>query len=253
MEKHIRDFLSHEDKNNNGNIIYKYVPLETSLINSNNGEIKNDSLDPKRIKDLLESKLWFSKYDYLNDPFEGTPIAFMKHKYKGAGACQDLNNRLVKMCVAIASFSSEYNNILLWAHYANNHRGFCLEYTVNNPKLVFEVSYRSEREKDYLFSPYTANTPQELEYFGNQLSTKSVDWKYENESRIIVIDKNGISGTGMEVKLTDMDLTLNRIIGGVNCLPENRYVLKECAKHLNVDYAQAILSNKKYSIYIRRM
>ncbi len=29
------------------------------------------------------------------------------------------------------------NCMPMWAHYANNHRGFCVEYKINKPKFFF--------------------------------------------------------------------------------------------------------------------
>jgi len=33
----------------------------------------------------------------------------------------------------------------MWAHYANNHKGFCVEYRITNPKHLYPISYEAER------------------------------------------------------------------------------------------------------------
>ena len=33
----------------------------------------------------------------------------------------------VRACVGVLCFASKENNLLMWAHYSNNHKGICLE------------------------------------------------------------------------------------------------------------------------------
>jgi hypothetical protein len=40
----------------------------------------------------------------------------------------------------VACFSAAADNLLLWAHYADGHRGFCLEFDTSDP--VFEKIQR---------------------------------------------------------------------------------------------------------------
>jgi hypothetical protein len=68
---------------------------------------------------------------------------------------------------------------LMWSHYADNHRGICLEFSTENNDLfsnACKVSYRKE------YPQWSLHTMDEyLEVF----LTKSDDWKYEEEYRII--------------------------------------------------------------------
>ncbi len=98
--------------------------------------------------------------------------------------------------VGIYSLSQTYNDELLWAHYANSHKGFCIEYDFNlllnnysNEKLYnFAVKYSN-------FPPQLSLTnalSKDLFYIVKKISgTKSKRWKYEQEYRI-VINKCGI-------------------------------------------------------------
>jgi hypothetical protein len=68
---------------------------------------------------------------------------------------------------------------LMWSHYADNHRGICLEFDTANPLFseAVEVAYRSE---------YPRWVPHEMEQIAFEMFlTKAEDWSYEKEFRII--------------------------------------------------------------------
>jgi hypothetical protein len=68
---------------------------------------------------------------------------------------------------------------LMWSHYADNHRGICLEFNTSNPLFAeaMEVIYRDEYPRWY---------PQNMEQIAFEMFlTKSDAWKYEEEFRII--------------------------------------------------------------------
>jgi hypothetical protein len=68
---------------------------------------------------------------------------------------------------------------LMWSHYTDKHRGICLEFGAGNVLFseALEVIYRSE---------YPSWVPQEMEQSAFEMFlTKSDDWKYEKEFRII--------------------------------------------------------------------
>jgi len=67
----------------------------------------------------------------------------------------------------------------MWSHYATNHRGICLEFGTSN--LLF-----SEALQVTYCSGYPLWVPHEMEQIAFEMFlTKSDDWKYEKEFRII--------------------------------------------------------------------
>lgn len=72
------------------------------------------------------------------------------------------------------------DSILMWSHYGDNHRGIALEYSTNNP--VFGTA-----QEVTCLSSYPRWSPHDLQ--GNSgplvLLTKSADWDYEREYRVI--------------------------------------------------------------------
>jgi len=93
----------------------------------------------------------------------------------------------------IFSMSSSCNNKLMWSHYANSHSGFCVgldgtklfrfidEYSFKHKVLlrIDKVLYQKEYP---VINPYSMN---EMEMFLSILLSKSTDWKYEQEYRLI--------------------------------------------------------------------
>lgn len=80
------------------------------------------------------------------------------------------------------------DNLLMWSHYADNHKGVCLEFNGESPlfREVMKVLYEKERP--------VINTLRDLDVqtvMNNALITKSIDWKYEAEWRFIR-QKNGV-------------------------------------------------------------
>lgn len=80
-----------------------------------------------------------------------------------------------------ASFSERFDNILMWAYYANSHKGLCLAYDINilNPSVAEQqalinslrkVWYSSERYEDENgnYSPFI----------------KAQEWSHEQEWRL---------------------------------------------------------------------
>ena len=86
----------------------------------------------------------------------------------------------------IISLTSKNNNLLMWSHYSNSHKGFCVGF---DKFILFEVVYG-------MMGPviYSDQFPAVGLFDNNShgltriLLTKSTDWEYEDEYRITKID-----------------------------------------------------------------
>ncbi|BDD09510.1 hypothetical protein FUAX_19420 [Fulvitalea axinellae] len=153
---------------------------------------------------------WGSNFKQLNDPCE-TLISSDRFKSETKTFFNLTNKNSEKVLekvhdaldtfinrgkeIGIYSLSATYNDELLWAHYANSHQGFCIEYDLD---LLLE-SYPSD--KIYSFPIKYSKNPPEIDISdisgkdGISLvrklaGNKSKKWDYENEYRIIT-DKSG--------------------------------------------------------------
>lgn len=102
----------------------------------------------------------------------------------------------------IACFTTNPYSMLMWAHYANSHKGFCIEYafpSFDDPKdehltfNLFPVIYSDERVsvlKYCLMDMASSNVTEEVLWpiYKYGLLTKSLDWMYQNEWRLISCD-----------------------------------------------------------------
>lgn len=161
-------------------------------------------------KPIIEkNNVYLCPLDKQNDPFEfafkddfGEIVRQVPELRQGTDATW-LNSTLIaqdawnkkrkefnsyKSKMSIACFCEEKDNILLWAHYANCNKGFCIEYSVSDLLPNFQcfllpVVYQESfpvlpniNELDTL-SPYRVAV--------ERISTKSKIWSYEKEWRVI--------------------------------------------------------------------
>lgn len=193
--------------------LYKYMPLRLDFF-------KNPMIRATPARDL-------------NDPFEG---CFNKNQVRDADKNQgdyyrkngkkvfDLDDseiddimRCIRSELAdlgILSFTEDYNNPLMWAHYADNHKGMVVEFDLNEPFFenstkeyegrrsrfgeshladLFEfpekVNYRRTMpsfERPELSAPDSMNQFHWEKFNRTILFTKGNDWIYEKEQRSIV-------------------------------------------------------------------
>ena len=97
---------------------------------------------------------------------------------------------LLRKKLGICCFTEIRDNILMWAHYAKQHTGFCLEFDVNNE--FFRPLTRAIKVKYDGFRP-EINVLQLGSYpegkLGEALLIKADDWDYEKEWRIVDYEK----------------------------------------------------------------
>jgi hypothetical protein len=112
----------------------------------------------------------------------------------------------------VLSLSKTWRSVLMWSHYANHHRGICIEFDttdVSHPNLG-EVDYSSSRriKTTDLFS-WKINGSEEcaMRVFNTYFLTKAGPWKYEKEWRDIAI-RRGVKESPFQV---------SAVYFGINC------------------------------------
>ncbi|MBY0379337.1 MAG: DUF2971 domain-containing protein [Burkholderiales bacterium] len=112
----------------------------------------------------------------------------------------------------ICSFSEINTSILMWSHYASNHKGFCVEYHLNSiktnfiPRLIFPVIYTDEifnATEYYKYASLSMNNT-DMPAFNNLHHIKSAMfkakcWKYEKEWRFIYPFKNDLGKNNLQI------------------------------------------------------
>ncbi len=177
---------------------------------------KYRSFNDKFLNNIItNSSLYYSPIKYFNDPFDCRIEFRNEYSYEerkeylnkasvrnsGLGAdieglmqfytnemlvniMKEANNKLIDN-IGVLSLSANYENILMWSHYASSHNG-----------LVFEFEPLHYDGYDCLYHPKKVDYDEKYELLsylesddGSELVklmlTKHIDWKYENEYRCI--------------------------------------------------------------------
>jgi hypothetical protein len=84
----------------------------------------------------------------------------------------------------VCCFTSTNSNLLMWAHYANSYRGYCLEYYTNQDPFskIKHVQY-TKCIPTFDILGFISKPSSNL--ISNLFVTKSIDWKYEKEWRLL--------------------------------------------------------------------
>jgi hypothetical protein len=201
------------------------------------------------IRNFEKGQLFLSPIGKMNDVYDGVPDSNI----------DELTNEEQKQFEGSAylkCFSQSKDNLLMWAHYAEQHHGFCVEYDLalleRDCKLfdyIFPVVYTPEDRPKHIDIKYLANLLLELSLDIPQsefttdiwpmLLTKSVDWRYEKEWRLIIPKQKmyglSLSQSGIPVlqdKMVDFDCA-TAIYLGRRISAEVKESISEIADRIN--------------------
>lgn len=158
--------------------LYRYQPIN-KLTLTNLSKKKNWVADPLLFNDPFEFRI----RDIYDINSVGNIVYLSEDEVK-------VRRALLKELESygVVCYSKNEVNQLLWSHYADNHRGMC---------LVFEVEKKNE---SYLKQVKYAKTLPKIKFSKDEVeieqnlimltTTKSEDWKYEDEYREIYFNKN---------------------------------------------------------------
>jgi hypothetical protein len=138
--------------------------------------------DQYAIDVIGDQRIKVSKFDDLNDPFELHAIDLSDNQYreKFTSFKNDMAEHIGLLC-----FSKSWKSPLLWSHYANRHKGIALEFEVPN-HVAHPIKYRRKR---YILDIEMIRKRQngfDREQIEAIWMTKYVQWKYEDEVRILL-------------------------------------------------------------------
>lgn len=257
---------------------------------------KYRTIDKYTIKTLKNNELYFSFPSEFNDPFdvkidfnfEGEKADWKKYllnisPYNSESKIEKILNSFEEYnynirelptfdkenyfnaaeSIIILCLSELNDNILMWTHYANNHKGICLGFKTTsisnsiglefedsfrfNPSMkkgflpTYKVKYKKERPEP--FNPLKDSKKKLFEF----AKTKYLNWEYENERRIIYLYddiKEKIINFKKEI--------LSEIIFGLKTSQEDINSIKNIvyenyiSNGLEVDFYKAELCDNKY-------
>ena len=217
------------------------------------GEFKRD------LEALSENYFWAPTRKHLNDPCEGmfdeqsiyTQLDAIHDNLIGKNA--DTKSALKDLKISlngvfefvdksgIYSLSRTPIDELLWAHYAYNHSGFCIEYDLNklieyekNDYRYLDVRYKNSPQ---IISITDMNSNDLNIVLTKMLGIKSKAWEYEKEIRVITSNEGMHSYDYRAVK---------SIYFGLRMSDDDKDKLMNKLKGRGIKYNQIILKPKSY-------
>lgn len=150
---------------------------------------------------------------------------------------------IAKSRFSIVCFSDKNDSILMWSHYAHYHTGFCIEYDLTEKKVFND----NIRPVNYIKSRVIID--KSVQYNQDRLMeavlTKSDEWSYENEWRLII---SNISGLYANVKNNIQSIYLGAKV------PENKKnEIMDYFKNSNVTIFQMELDRYNYKLIPKKI
>lgn len=142
------------------------------------------SFNEYSLSDLANNELTICRPKVMNDPFD-TPLIewgkYQRSKNKKPHTDQFLdsfNGYRIRSFSIHKKKKHPLKNLLMWAHYADGHNGFCIEYDFSSEFRKDMISFNHVKYAKVDLSKDTLSLPEAF-------ATKSKEWKYENEVRLI--------------------------------------------------------------------
>lgn len=242
----------------------------------------------RNAKDLLyDNIMYLPQLSELNDPFEGSLLCdegkvgdfyvsnnldelmgYIEEELDGEDYDENHFKDLGKLCLRSQSYDklSEIRRVLtgeiyviclsgrkditsLWAHYADNHRGICIEYDLVNTKteifknLCFPIEYLEDydltKDVKYSFNKKSFNLNLKIK----PLLLKAKDWSYEEEWRIIFDDSiKDFYPYEPYIKF----LKPQKVYMGMNISEKDEKLIKNICKIKEIPLFKAIKDKDKY-------
>ena len=197
------------------------------------------------LKSMRERRLKVSRLSALNDPFEMFPFD-LSHRDARIALLMTLSE--MDRINGLICFSRTWANPVIWAHYADQHRGICLGFDIPDG-FVREIAYKKDRES-FPMDLGDREPPEKLAIMERLLFTKFEDWRYEDEMRVSIrLDWSTVSADGLFFKEWDADLRLAEVVVGLRS-PTCRRELEQALHGYSqpVDFIRAAAADESFAV-----
>jgi len=235
---------------------FKYTDIDTLKLILENSNLKfskpsefNDPFDCNLTIDTNNSREEIDAYISMlqkSKDLNEYQVKEVRRKFHSPKELYKITNDSVgkaKETFGVTCFSTMCDNILMWAHYADKHRGVCLKFNILADAEFFMTPFPVRYKKKYPKYNYIRNREGVAKFL---LETKSIDWEYENEIRVM---KRGAGLYNFKKE------SICEIIFGANTPESDKETIKEMVGKLKfegVDFKSAEISKKKFKIRIKQ-
>ena len=221
------------------------------------------------IRFLGNHKIMFSQYTDFNDPFECAAnidannsaiewADFLASQGVGADEIHNIVSNIIadsdeaaktikdavhKTIIdsGIFCMTPKPNNLLMWAHYADQYKGACIKFDLLKDVTTFNFPKSVDYSDDY----YSYNYLREQGKASMAIWHKSKEWAYEEEFRIVKPTFHGL----IEVKPD----AVVEVIFGCRCSAADENAIRAAAGtgvYNNLVFRHATMSSSKYQLDI---
>lgn len=243
--------------------LYKFIPL-----------IDDKKENNLKFESLKKGQTWLSGFGSgkgkLNDLFEFKMLSVNKTRL------QEFNWDEVGITFAVKVLDLfkdshyvccfvEEMFLPMWAYYANNHLGFCIEYEIERTDHFYKVLYEEERAKisttiSYLVKSLIndakklSDQPSDDTYFWSEIlklsfTVKHNSWKHEKEYRLLFPSEES-GKNGILVNNAQIGVRPSKMFIGVKCIEENEYILKNISRDLGIDIFKMYVDDDAFNFYL---
>lgn len=194
------------------------------------------------LADLINNTITVCPSSMMNDPLDSVINLWATEEHLGCICSEKQHVKPYSDSFGyfrIRSFCQEtdnpaYKNVLMWSHYADEHKGFCVKYKFSRNFICQEENEKHEHMylKSIIYSNAKINVgtltiDSDLAY-----ATKNKQWQYENEVRLIVYNPNHKENFyGIDL---DKQSSIEAIYFGYRCTELTINTIKNIFKHNNV-------------------
>lgn len=199
------------------------------------------------LSDLINNEVTLCSPRVMNDPYDTLLLKWGEHfandtnhprKHIGP-LLQSMESYRIRSFCKLRNKENDnmIGNILMWSHYAGQHKGFCIQYHFSDQFTNATTEKRTTRLKEIIYR----NNKDALDITRSTidtnigLCTKHIDWQYENEVRLISYEL-GSSDLFCPVPLDDASY-IKCIYFGYKCDDKNiRTIKKILANKPEIEY-----------------
>ena len=147
----------------------------------------------------------------------------------------------------ICSFSDNAAHPLLWSHYSDSHRGFCLEFDASTDIFgcAMKVTYQNE------YPSIGITEPDEDINLRLSVLTKAKFWKYEGEYRLVSLEPNepGALALNDHVFCFPADLLTGAFFGCQMLEADSDLIMQWCGEKVgNIQFKKMVKSSTSFSL-----
>lgn len=248
--------------------LYKFVSLSA---NDTKISKSDKEMDEKKFFSLENGEIWFSSREAMNDPFEFAGIYIDEAKMCKSGWSPDFSAKVKHDLLDsffLASFTSNVRDSLpMWAHYANNHAGYCVQYKVDRKENIHEVIYLKKRyplangiirlmeyfcmQNDLTISPEKREKAKNeywklVQFIREMYISKHISWSYENGFRLLWPALPG--KPGRNISAASVGLTPTEVYCGVSCSDKHIKKIQSISEKTGLLFHRCKLSETDFLI-----